>query len=239
MELAFRLTEHTLESTATSDTVRATTGRDESIEDAEQQDIADAMSNYVYLAEHEVLICKEHGYAVRGLDSHLRLVHKSYASSSKKARATLRQHYGGRNMPDPSTIRPPEPGQLAIEHLSDPIPGYYCIYGHEYTTSVEDAQGDAPPTATDPPPVTVGIPSATVPTSANTVAMPTAGSRPEQIASAGKMSTFRHSATAQASRSGLSSRHPMRQLGNEQTSEKLFPKRSRSNSMASKTISRD
>ncbi|CAD0011788.1 unnamed protein product [Aureobasidium pullulans] len=151
MELAFRLTEHTLESTATSDTVRATTRRDESIEDAEQRDIADAMSNYVYLAEHEVLICKEHGYAVRGLDSHLRLVHKSYASSSKKARAAIRQHYGGRNMPDPSTICPPEPGQPAIEHLSDPIPGYYCIYSHEYTTSVEDAQEDAPPTATDPP----------------------------------------------------------------------------------------
>lgn len=150
MELAFRLTEHTLESTATSDTVRATTRRDESIEDAEQRDIADAMSNYVYLAEHEVLICKEHGYAVRGLDSHLRLVHKSYASSSKKARAAIRQHYGGRNMPDPSTICPPEPGQPAIEHLSDPIPGYYCIYSHEYTTSVEDAQEDAPPTATDP-----------------------------------------------------------------------------------------
>lgn len=50
MELAFRLTEHTLESTATSDTVRATTRRDESIEDAEQRDIADAMSNYFYLA---------------------------------------------------------------------------------------------------------------------------------------------------------------------------------------------
>jgi hypothetical protein len=139
MELAFRLTKHTLESTATSDTVRATTGQDESIEDAEQRDITDAMSNYVYLAEHEVLIYKEHGYVVRGLDSHLRLVYKSYASSSKKARARLRQHYGRRNMLDPSTIRPPKLGQLAIEHLSDPIPGYYCIYGHGYTTSVEDA----------------------------------------------------------------------------------------------------
>jgi hypothetical protein len=97
------------------------------------------MLNYVYLEEHEVLIYKEYGYVVRGLDSHLRLVYKSYASLLKKVRATLRQHYGGRNMLDPSTIRPPELGQLAIEHLSDPILGYYCIYGHEYTTSVEDA----------------------------------------------------------------------------------------------------
>jgi hypothetical protein len=48
------------------------------------------MLNYVYLVEYEVLIYKEHGYVVRGLDSHLRLVYKSYASLLKKVRATLR-----------------------------------------------------------------------------------------------------------------------------------------------------
>jgi hypothetical protein len=48
------------------------------------------MLNYVYLAEHEVLIYKEYRYVVRGLDSHLRLVYKSYTSLLRKVRATLR-----------------------------------------------------------------------------------------------------------------------------------------------------
>ncbi|CAD0085033.1 unnamed protein product, partial [Aureobasidium mustum] len=150
MELAYRLTEYALEPAGEDDTARVMTRQEGSIEETEQQEIAAAMSNYVYLAEHEVLICKEHGYAVRGLDSHLRLVHTSYTSTSKKARAALRQHHSGRNMPDPSTVRLPEPGQPAIEYLCKPIPGYYCIHNQDNTAGEQDVRGDAS-TTTDSP----------------------------------------------------------------------------------------
>ncbi|KAG9977930.1 hypothetical protein KCU98_g9749, partial [Aureobasidium melanogenum] len=150
MELAYRLTEHALEPASEDDTARVMTRQEGSIEETEQQEIAAAMSNYVYLAEYEVLICKEHGYAVRGLDSHLRLVHTSYTSRSKKARAALRQHHSKRNMPDPSTVRLPEPEQPAIEYLCKPIPGYYCISNQQSSDGERDAQGNAS-TATDSP----------------------------------------------------------------------------------------
>lgn len=150
MELAYRLTEHALEPASEDDTARVMTRQEGSIKETEQQEIAAAMSNYVYLAEYEVLICKEHGYAVRGLDSHLRLVHTSYTSRSKKARAALRQHHSKRNMPDPSTVRLPEPEQPAIEYLCKQIPGYYYISNQQSSDGERDAQGNAS-TATDSP----------------------------------------------------------------------------------------
>jgi superfamily II DNA helicase RecQ len=76
----------------------------------------------VYLPQYQVLICVEHGYAVRDVGQHLLVKHTSTAAQRK----TLQQRYQDHPRCSPDQVVTPRPFQPAIPELGCPVKASRC-----------------------------------------------------------------------------------------------------------------
>ena len=81
-----------------------------------------AIDSFEYLAAHQVLLCSEHGYAVRNLKTHLDRYH-TYPAVEKKA---VLAHFAKVPLVPPEDASLPEAYGPPIECLAAPRPGYLC-----------------------------------------------------------------------------------------------------------------
>jgi len=75
-----------------------------------------------YKADYRVLICKEHGYALRSLSTHLRDQH----SIPAKARKAIVAKYNSYSLPGPKEIPLPPPFGRPFEALAAPVEAFLC-----------------------------------------------------------------------------------------------------------------
>lgn len=76
-----------------------------------------AIASLEYLAKHHVLVCKEHGYAVRNLKTYLDRDH-SYPTAVKRAVLT---HFSNTPLIAPEAAPLPEPNGPPFECLREPV----------------------------------------------------------------------------------------------------------------------
>lgn len=82
----------------------------------------EAIRGFQYLADHGVLICNEHRYAVRNLKTHLDRSH-SHPAVVKKA---VIAHFAAVHLGPPENASLPEAGGPPFECLSPPLPAFLC-----------------------------------------------------------------------------------------------------------------
>jgi hypothetical protein len=83
---------------------------------------ATAMGDFQYLQEHELIVCREHGYAVRNLDRHL----SDYHVYSRSVRKAVSRRFDGLSRAAPENASLPKAYGPPIEGLAPPRKGYAC-----------------------------------------------------------------------------------------------------------------
>lgn len=80
------------------------------------------MENFHYLQEYELIICREHGYAVRNLDRHL----SDYHVYSRSVRKAVSRRFDGLSRAAPENASLPKAYGPPIEGLAPPRKGFAC-----------------------------------------------------------------------------------------------------------------
>ncbi|KAG5961487.1 hypothetical protein E4U57_007523 [Claviceps arundinis] len=93
-----------------------------SLSDFQATATARAIANFRYLHEHELIICRYHGYAIGGLDRHL----SQYHDYSLSVRTAVSRHFDGLSQAVPENASLPKPYGPPIEGLAPPRKGFAC-----------------------------------------------------------------------------------------------------------------
>lgn len=90
-----------------------------SLQDAEA---ATAVETFKYLEEHKLIVCREHGYALRNLDRHL----VDYHVYPQRVRKTISRLFNGVEFVFPEDAPLPKAYGPPIEHIAPPRVGFLC-----------------------------------------------------------------------------------------------------------------
>lgn len=77
---------------------------------------------FEYLQDYGVLVCKQHGYAVRALEDHLKRLHRTTVSDRKAIAA----HFDNCPTLQPAQVLLPPPLELPFDYLGPPKRAYIC-----------------------------------------------------------------------------------------------------------------
>jgi hypothetical protein len=81
-----------------------------------------AVETFKYLEEHKLIVCGEHGYALRNLDRHL----VDYHVYPRSVRKTISRLYNGVAFVFPEDAPLPKAYGPPIEHIAPPRVGFLC-----------------------------------------------------------------------------------------------------------------
>ncbi len=87
-----------------------------------QRQQAEAIVNFRYVQDARLIVCREHGYAVRNLDRHL----LDYHDYSRDVRKTIAAQFRGMPLVAPETASLPKAYGPPIEDLAPPRRGFLC-----------------------------------------------------------------------------------------------------------------
>ncbi|KAG6046047.1 hypothetical protein E4U17_008032 [Claviceps sp. LM77 group G4] len=87
--------------------------------------MATAIANFRYPHEHELIICRHHGYAIRNLERHL----SEYHAYSRSVRIAVSRHFDGLSRAVSENTPLPKPYGSPIEGLAPPRKGF-CLDNH-------------------------------------------------------------------------------------------------------------
>jgi hypothetical protein len=87
-----------------------------------QNEEAAAIETFQYLRECELIVCREHGYALRNLDRHLR----EYHTYPRSVRKTIAQRFSGVPWVVPENATLPEAYGPPVEAIAPPRVGFLC-----------------------------------------------------------------------------------------------------------------
>jgi hypothetical protein len=104
-----------------------------------QNEEAAAIETFHYLREYKLIVCKEHGYALRNLDRHLR----EYYTFPRSVQKTIAQRFNGVQCVVPENATLPEAYSPPVEAIALPRVGFLCDeedYGFISVSRIRTAQ---------------------------------------------------------------------------------------------------
>ena len=88
----------------------------------QNEEAAAAVKTFTYLEEHRLIVCREHGYALRNLDRHL----LDYHVYPQSVRRTISRRFNGVEFVVPEDAPLPKAYGPPIEAIAPPRVGYLC-----------------------------------------------------------------------------------------------------------------
>jgi len=88
----------------------------------QNEEAAAAIETFKYLEEHKLIVCREHGYALRNLDRHL----VDYHVYPRSIRKTISRLFNGVAFVFPEDAPPPKAYSPPIEDIAPPRVGFLC-----------------------------------------------------------------------------------------------------------------